>query len=111
MTGTCGITVKVKENKVVFHGLDQPDSDLIEFGAGVITVKTPGHNYWSGRGMTSYSPSEYEVLEIIEFKGKESNGDIRCRVRWLTVFKARANEPTIPDTIETYEQYLERKIY
>lgn len=35
-------------------------------GRGLVVVKKPGANDWSGRGQSSYSPAEFLVLRITD---------------------------------------------
>ena len=97
--------------KVSFSGLDQPDSILIALDNGVLTVKTPGHDYWSGRGMTSYAPTQYEVLEVLEIRRKNDDGSIGLKVQWITAFNTRVKDVTVPDKVETRNEYIDRSVF
>ncbi len=37
--------------------------------SGLVVVKKPGANNWSGRGQSSYSPAEFMILRIIDKLG------------------------------------------
>lgn len=57
-------------NKVTIHGFDMPPAEVwtgsIEKATRVVTLKVPGHNYWSGIGQTSYAGAEFLVFERID---------------------------------------------
>lgn len=61
------------DGRVSRPGIETPfETKVIARNAGTITIKVPGHHYWSGRGMpASYAPMEYQVYKIVG--GDDSN--------------------------------------
>lgn len=52
-----------------------------------ITIKVPGHQYWSGRGSQGYAPAEYVVYGIVD--GGEYEGRSWVSVNRIASFPVR----------------------
>ena len=52
-------------------GIDQPDGTVLAWNKDYITIKVPGHSYWSGRGEQGYASPEIVVYRIIEQDEKD----------------------------------------
>ena len=87
------LIIDTKTRKVKWHGVHQPEADLIAYNNDILVIKVPGHSYWVGRCMDrGWAPAEYQVFSV-ESAITDSNAlEISAPVTKLLAFPARKNE-------------------
>lgn len=87
------LIIRTKTKKVEWHGVHQPEADLIAYNNDILVIKVPGHSYWVGRFMErGYAPAEYQVFSAQSATTDTNTLEILVRVTELLSFPARQKE-------------------
>ena len=54
----------IKGDECDATGVHQPVGKIVFHNRNILVMKVKGHNYWSGRGMTSYAPAEFQTYDM-----------------------------------------------
>lgn len=92
------LIIKTKTNKVILHGVDQPEADLVAYENGILVIKVPGHRYqygYSSVDTVSYAPAEYQLYKPTSVTVHHTASEILVQADRLLTFPVR-----IPKTNE-----------
>ena len=87
------LIIKTKTKKVEWHGVHQPEADLIAYNNDLLVIKVPGHSYWVGRCMErGYAPTEFQVFSVQSAMTDSNTLEISVTATKLLSFPARQND-------------------
>ena len=87
------LIIKTKNKKVTWHGVHQPEADLIAYNNDLLVIKVPGHSYWVGRCMArEYAPTEFQVFSVQSAITDSNTLEISVTAAKLLSFPARQKE-------------------
>ena len=87
------LIIRTKTKKVTWHGVHQPEGDLIAYNNDILILKVPGHSYWVGRCMErGYAPTEFQVFSVQSAITDSNALEISVTAAKLLSFPARQKE-------------------
>ena len=87
------LIIRTKTRKVDWHGVHQPEADLIAYNNDILVIKVPGHSYWMGRCMErGWSPTQFHVFSVQSAISDSNVLEVSVTATSLLSFPVRKNE-------------------